>query len=475
MMESLKGLNAWDVLNNINDGVVIVDSGGKTLWVNTAWDRITGLNRLDVLGRRMADVVGEGFYDRSVTEAVLESRTITTVSQSSKTGKSLISTGIPVFTGDGLREIKYIVICMRDITALKDAERRLKLASEQNEQFLRQLEEFRKQSAHSHIVAESKAMRDVLELAGRIARVDSTVLITGESGVGKGLLARYIHDCSPSRRNGPFVPINCGAIPAPLLESELFGYETGAFTGAKRGGKAGLYETAHQGTLFLDEIGDFPLELQPKLLHLLQDGAVTRVGGTAAHRYDVRIVAATNRDLESLVAAARFRADLYYRLAVVPVQIPSLRRRQEDIIPLAAFCLERYNARYGLKRQLTAPLLDRMTAYSWPGNVRELSNAVERMVVTAETDFLTAGQFDFKLPAETAAAPSSALPDCGGEQPLQAQLVRVEAEIIARAIRTHGTQAKAAQALGISLSTLIRKQRHSRQPGSPPPLEGAGD
>ncbi|MTR32650.1 PAS domain S-box protein [Pseudoflavonifractor sp. BIOML-A14] len=462
MMETLKGLNAWDVLNNINDGVVIVDSGGKTLWVNTAWDRITGLNRLDVLGKRMADVVGEGFYDRSVTEAVLQSRSITTIPQSSKTGKSLVSTGIPVFTGEDPREIQYIVICMRDITELKDAEHRLKLASEQNEQFLRQLEEFRKQSAPGHIVAESKAMRDVLELAGRIARVDSTGLITGESGVGKGLLARYIHDCSPGRRGGPFVPINCGAIPAPLLESELFGYETGAFTGAKRGGKAGLYETAHQGTLFLDEIGEFPLELQPKLLHVLQDGAVTRVGGTAAHRYDVRIVAATNRDLEALVAAGRFRADLYYRLAVVPIQIPGLRRRQEDIIPLAAFYLDRYNRRYGLRRQLTAPLLDRMTAYPWPGNVRELSNAIERMVVTAETDFLTAGQFDFKLHAGDDAAPASPVPNPGDGRPLRVRLAEVEAEIIARAIRDHGTQAKAAQALGISLSTLIRRQRHGR-------------
>lgn len=459
MVDNFLKMNIEDILNNISDGIVIVDEIGRTIWANTAWDRITGLDRQMVLGRRMQDVVGDGYYDLSVTEAVMSRRTVVTIYQKTVTGKHLISTGVPIFYTDQAQErrVRYIVICMRDITELKEAERKLRAASLENEKILSQLEEYRKGARRKDIVVKSKAMRDVLDLAERIAKVDSTVLLTGESGSGKGVVARYIHTCSPKRCDGPFVQINCGAIPPSLLESELFGYESGAFTGARREGKPGLFETADKGTLFLDEIGEFPLELQAKLLHVLQERTITRVGATKPRSIDVRIVTATNRSLEELVAQKKFRTDLYYRLAVIPVHIPSLKDRKDDIIPLAAYYLDKYNKQYGLSKKVTGELLDRLLEYDWPGNVRELSNTIERLVVTCPEEFIPAGQMDFKMPKRISPQEEPDGVPGTAERSFWELVADYEYRLIQNAVKKHGTQNKAAQALGISLSTLIRK------------------
>ncbi|MEC9488043.1 MAG: sigma 54-interacting transcriptional regulator, partial [Halanaerobium sp.] len=227
------------------------------------------------------------------------------------------------------------------------------------------------------------AMESVLNLAEKVARVNSTVLLQGESGVGKGVVARIIHDLS-AREDGPFVAINCGAIPETLLESELFGYETGAFTGASRKGKPGLIETAEGGTLFLDEITEIPLNLQVKLLQVIQERRLVRIGGVRPIAVDIRVIAATNQDIEMLVREGLFREDLYYRLNVVPIKIPPLRERQEDIIPLINHFLERYNKKYGQEKDLTREAKRALKKYHWPGNCRELENLIERLVVTSE-------------------------------------------------------------------------------------------
>jgi two-component system response regulator HydG len=301
-------------------------------------------------------------------------------------------------------------------------------------------------------VAKSRAMREVLELAERAAGADATVLLTGESGTGKELVARFIHDRS-TRATGPFVAVNCGALPEPLLESELFGHVRGSFTGAVAD-KKGLFEAAGHGTLLLDEVGDTPAAIQVKLLRALQEREIRRVGATTPVRVDVRILAATNRDLAQAVAAREFRRDLYYRLNVINIRIPPLRERRDDIVPLARLFLDRDAAAQGKEiRAISADALDLLTSYPWPGNVRELENVIERAVVLARRDRITVADLSHELRA------GGGLPmvdDLPGSLPLQ----EVEKRAILAMLDHHrGNRARTAKALGISPQTLWRKLR----------------
>jgi len=238
------------------------------------------------------------------------------------------------------------------------------------------------------MVSKSKVMEDIKHLALRVSKVDSTVLIEGDSGVGKGVLSKFIHDNS-NRKEGPFIKVDCSALPESLIESELFGYEEGAFTGARKAGKVGLIQLAHQGTLFLDEIGELPLNMQVKLLNVIQHKVFQKVGGTEKIDIDTRIIAATNRNLDRMVDEGRFRSDLYYRLKVVPITLPSLRERKDDIVPLAKFFLDKHNTEYNFNKSFSPRAYKAMVNYSWPGNIRELENEVERLVVTTEDDVIT--------------------------------------------------------------------------------------
>jgi len=299
-------------------------------------------------------------------------------------------------------------------------------------------------------MAKSGGMREVLDLAQRVAAADSTVLLTGESGTGKELVARWIHARSP-RAKGPFVAVNCGALPEPLLESELFGHVRGAFTGAVRD-KRGLLEEANHGTLLLDEIADTPAPIQVKLLRALQEREIRRVGGTTTIRVDPRVLAATNKNLERAVARREFRRDLYYRLNVVNIDIPPLRDRREDIVPLARLFLER-NARAQGKtiRAISAEALDLLTLYPWPGNVRELENVVERAVVLATRDRITVAELPPSLRAGQAPADF-------GEMRMPQSLKELERRAILAGLERHqGNRSRTARELQISPQTLWRK------------------
>ncbi len=304
-------------------------------------------------------------------------------------------------------------------------------------------------------------MRDVFELAERVASADTTVLLTGDSGTGKELVARFLHERS-RRAKGPFVAINCGALPEPLLESELFGHVRGAFTGAVTD-KKGLFEAASHGTLLLDEIAETPPAIQVKLLRALQEREIRRVGATTSIGTDVRIVAATNRDLEQAVARREFRRDLYYRLNVINVVIPPLRERREDIVPLARLFLERYAAAQGKDiRAISAEALDLLTSYAWPGNVRELENVIERAVVLATRDRITVAD----LPPALREGGGSLAP---GESMPRLPLRDLERRaILATLEHHHGNRTRTAKDLGISLHTLWRRLKaYERDTGAP--------
>jgi two-component system response regulator HydG len=305
--------------------------------------------------------------------------------------------------------------------------------------------ELKGQRGIDEIVAASKEMQEVLAKINQVAPTEATVLIEGESGTGKELIARALHQGSP-RSDRPFIPINCSTFPETLLESELFGYEKGAFTGADKGRK-GLFEAAHQGTLFLDEIGDMPLPLQGKLLRALQEGEVRRLGSTVPVKVQVRIVTATNKNIETLVAQGTLRDDLFYRLNVVRIHIPPLRERRDDIVSLAQHFLEIYRKRAQKEiRGFTPDAIQVMLNHPWPGNVRELENAVERGVILARSTSITPQDLSLGLPPSEVGSGGSAT------------LKELQRRHIISALERHGgNQAKAARELGIGRNTLWRR------------------
>ncbi|HVV50726.1 MAG TPA: sigma-54 dependent transcriptional regulator [Polyangia bacterium] len=310
------------------------------------------------------------------------------------------------------------------------------------------------------LIGESKALREVIESVERIAGNDSSVLITGESGTGKEVVARLLHSSSP-RVGRPFVAVNCGAIPEALIESELFGHAKGAFTGATEA-RAGKFVQADRGTLFLDEIGELKLELQVKLLRVLQEREVTPVGEANPRRVDVRIIAATNRNLEEMVKEGKFRQDLYFRLDVIPLKLPALRDRPEDIPVLAAYFLEGLNRRLGRKVAFSEDALTLMQLYDWPGNVREMANLVERLVVMSRGEVIGGND----LPARMRAVDGSGgLADASaaltrGAIDLQATMEGIERVLIEQALRqTDGNKSRAAELLGLSRTTLLDKMK----------------
>jgi transcriptional regulator with PAS, ATPase and Fis domain len=310
-----------------------------------------------------------------------------------------------------------------------------------------------------NIIGHSKSLLRVLEMAARVAQHDSTVLIHGETGTGKELLARAIHYNS-RRRNHPFVTINCGAIPKDLIEAELFGYFRGAFTGATTN-KLGKVELADGGTLFLDEVGELPLESQVKLLRLIQQGEVERVGGTSPRIINVRIVAATHRNLSAMVEDGTFRGDLFYRLAVVPLYLPPLRERKEDIPEIAEHLFQKAKAQHGMQNLRVAPsVVSRLSAHRWPGNIRELENVVERMLVLSDGEQIT----EQDLPNELrVASHSPANASILLEFPEEGiSLESIERELLLRALeKAGGNQTKAARYLDISRRTFIyRMEKH---------------
>ena len=461
-LEEMKQLNDEfsSLVDNSHDGVLITDNR-KIIRVNPSFSRITSLAPSIVEGKDVAELdLSEHICMAAVKEVfhyVLERGSSLTLRRKLRSQNEIFVTGTPVFDREG--RVARVVMNIRDVTELESLEEQIKRLSAAYMDNANSCQA----SLVPGFVAESPEIKKVLDLVMRISRVDSTVLLMGESGVGKDMLASMIHRLS-KRHDQPFIAVNCGAIPEHLLESELFGYEKGAFSGADKAGKPGLFEEANGGTIFLDEVAELPLALQVKLLKVLQEQQCRRLGSVKTLNLDVRIVAATNRDLKAMVADGLFREDLFYRLYVVPIEVPPLRERREDILPLALHELKACNQKYGVTKTLGQELLGVLERYDWPGNVRELHNLVERMVVTADTEVLQPRHLPESLqPAEREARPSFNLPE--GLSLREARDL-LERQMILEALANTTNLRDAAKILGVDHSTVARKARKwGLQPG----------
>jgi PAS domain S-box-containing protein len=445
------------IINSMSEGLWVCDGDARVLRINPASARLNAVEPAQVVGRTMHELVAEGLFDRSVTLEVLRTRHPVNMLQTRR-GRKLVLTGTPVLDEEG--RLIRVVVTERDVTEIETLERDLEAQEAIKDRFRDQMLEMQIEKAESRrVIARSPSMQRALRQAIKVASSDSTVLILGESGVGKGLFADLIHKHS-ARAGKPLVKVNCGAIPDSLVEAELFGYEKGAFTGAQAKGKAGYFEAAEGGTLFLDEIAELPLASQVKLLRFLEDHRITRVGGTQSRELDLRILAATHRDLQMMVDQGGFRLDLFYRLNVIPLSVPPLRERPECILPVLRHYVDLFSQRLGTRRRLSRAAADSLLAYQWPGNVRELMNLCERLVVMTETEVIDRAD----LPPAILAAAGAATPTppaWDGETTLDEALGRTERALLMRARERYGSQSEMARALGVNQSTIARKlKRH---------------
>ncbi len=442
------------IIDSSSDGLFVCDGDANVIRVNPASEKIHKRPASEMVGRNMRELIPEGFIDRSAAlDACLQKQTVSLL-QTMPNNRKLISIGTPVFDQAG--ELIRVVVSERDITEIDTLQRELENQAAIKDQFRHQMLEMQQTELENRkIIARSPNMIKALRQAMRVATADSSVLILGESGVGKGVIADMIHRNS-HRADRPLIKINCGAIPESLVEAELFGYEKGAFTGASTGGKPGQFELANEGILFLDEVAELPLSAQVKLLRFLEDGRITRLGGTDERKLDVRVLAATHRDLEDMVEKRTFRLDLYYRLNVIPIHVPAVRERKDCLVPLLRHYIDHFSRVNNESRRLSRAAIDALANYAFPGNVRELMNICERLVVMSETEVIDL----VDLPVQIAGSVKPRLPqevDWPETVTLQEALETVERNLLSKARERYRSQARIAEVLGVNQSTVARK------------------
>lgn len=430
-----------DVFEYAFDEIFVTDEQGIVVRVNSTCERHYQLAAEELVGKHVKELQKDGIFYPSATLEVIEKKRPIELVQTTKSGEYLHVRTRPVFDDEG--NLRRVISYSRDLTELYQLRQKVE---EMDNQLKTYKKELRETYEHEGLIFKSLAMQKIVDTIKKVSVVDSTVLVLGETGVGKSRLVRHLHEVS-HRKNESFYEINCAALPTNLIESELFGYSGGFFTGANREGKKGLLESAHKGTLFLDEIGEMPIEIQAKLLQVLQEKTFRPIGGRELKKVDVRIVAATNRDLSEMVKQGTFRKDLYYRLNVIPIAIPPLRERTEDILPLIYHYLQHFNKKYGRDVKLAPGTLQMFVGYPWEGNNREIENVIERIVITVD-DVVTVE--DLPLSMQEAAVEQSG-------QSLYKMLEEVERNIILKAYKTYGSSYKVAEFLQISQSAATRK------------------
>ncbi|PIC64183.1 histidine kinase [Sporosarcina sp. P13] len=359
------------ILDYSSDEIYVLDGETRIVYVNRNCEKHYGVNKNDVVGRYNNDFFNEGYWTPSIVPSVLEKKTPVSMRQQTNIGAELLTRAFPILNTQN--DIEYIVITA---TEIKDFTR---LTTIEEQPSSSKIDE----SLTNAIITNNEKMRKILHFCKKVAPTDSTVLIHGQSGTGKGVIAYHLHKLS-KRKDEPFLNVNCAAIPGDLLESELFGYTSGSFTGAKKEGKIGLFEAAHNGTIFLDEIGELALPLQSKVLQVIQDRKFIPIGSNVSKTVNIRIIAATNQNLLKMVKEKTFREDLFYRLNVIDIHMPALAERKEDIIPLVYSFLSKFNDKYNSTKIISDECLTVLYHYSWPGNVRQLENLMERLVIISE-------------------------------------------------------------------------------------------
>jgi len=474
---------SWDELNNLNvmkiildssyDGLTYTDENGAIIFCNHAYVDITGIRKEEIIGRTIYELGEQGFpVSKMVLEVFKTRKTLSEVIQYKKSNKEVLVTIVPVKDEEGI--FRGIVGNIRDLTSLNELRKELSLITAKYTEEKTKQEEINKELELQRqnnlklkekidalinslddmdLLANSRYSIRLVELAYRISNVDSTILITGESGVGKDVFCRLVHKLY--NKNKPYIKISCGAIPETLMESELFGYEPGAFTGASKGGKKGVFEAAQDGIVFLDEVGELTPALQVKLLTVLQDRKFYRLGGTNEVKVDAKIISATNCNLKEDVEKGLFRRDLYYRLNVIPVYIQPLRERKEDIIPLANSYLDKLNKKNNTNVKIKFDVQKILEEYNWPGNIRELNNVIERMYVFNVNNEITVDNLPEEL--KVYGNDYEDLMNIDKDKRLIDVIEDIEAKIILRNLELDLSLNEISEKLGINISTLQRK------------------
>lgn len=464
----------FSIMDAYEEGCHLIDTQGTIVYVNENWCKMCKVSCEDAIGMHITTALKllpdsnlEYFpADEcdTTTPATKESPSLTVLKTKKMERKisgrhnptRLLVVSSPIF--DHIGELEYVFTYIRDMTELAHLKDSMEMSLEENRALRSELNNFKESSFSSHLYGESSAVQQIDALISQIVDTDATVLISGETGVGKELVANEVYRTS-LRKDSPYLKINCAALPENLIESELFGYEKGAFTGANKC-KAGLFEAADTGTLLLDEITELPLQLQAKLLRALQEKEITRIGGTKPIAVDVRIIAATNRNPKQAITEGTLREDLYYRLNVISITLPPLRERDEDVLLLSDFFLERYNQKYKRSLAFSPDALPILRIYQWPGNIRELENLMERLVITTRGDRIT-GEFI----ARQLNLYDSPIYHMNDEKEDECDafyrdaMKNFETSLLKRALETNGTTYKAAEALHMPQSTFARRAK----------------
>ncbi|MDY6827474.1 MAG: sigma 54-interacting transcriptional regulator [Bacillota bacterium] len=448
-----------EIIENFQEEIFVTDRWGKVVFVNPRGAQIMGLKASEMKGRMIQELVNEGIISRSGSLAVLEQKKKVDILQFLKEGsKWRLCTGVPVYNSQ--KELILTLCTSKDMTELVEIKKELEDKVDELKRKDSELNNMQEELfAQVNFISKSPQMHKIKEEIKKIAPLDLTVLIQGETGVGKEVVARAIHALSP-RRQAPFIKISCSAFPESLISSELFGYEGGAFTGADSKGRKGKIELAEGGTLFLDEIGEISPDLQVKLLEFLQDMEIFRIGGTKKIRVDTRVIAATNRNLQKEVSDGNFRRDLYYRLNLIPIMIPPLRVRQEDIPALINYYLDLYNRKHNKNVAFDEQVIEEFVHYQWPGNVRELEHVLERAVVMHSNGLGSSRSFAQKLIGFNNDREGVS---CSEIIPYKEAKQQLERELVEKAYSVYGSTYKAAEALGIAQSTVVRILKRIRQ------------
>ncbi|MGE7185664.1 sigma-54 interaction domain-containing protein [Peribacillus sp. NPDC006672] len=447
------------IIETSNNNILITDQDGIILYSNPKLWEIYGMESDSYIGTSVYQLEREGLLTPSINAIVLKEKKAKRIMQHTKTGHVVISTGYPIFNKDGL--LVRVISYGQDQTEILQLQDQFEQLQRKVKGYQTEVEDLREKELDYHdMIARSNETKQILKTIHNVAKTDATILLLGPSGVGKSTFARAVHDQS-NRKKEPFIEVNCSTIPDSLFESEIFGYEPGSFTGADKQGRQGLIEQADSGTLFLDEIGELPLAMQAKLLKVLQEKKIKRIGGKKENHINFRLVAATNQDLKEMVSQGKFRLDLFYRLNVIPIQILALHERKEDIPLLIQHYLQKTNEKYQKFKKIHPSTYEVLTHYNWPGNIRELENLIERLILTIEEPNIFPEHLPQSITGQIEQPEDSTFlaieQECEENFDLKKTLEKVEMQLIEKAWKQCKTTYEMADHLGVSQPTVIYK------------------